>query len=217
MGKFIVGLDLGQAADFSTLAVIEVVATKPLQLECRHLARYPLGTLYPAIVSDVATLLTTPPLMVQGRSPALIVDSTGVGRPVIDMFTAARLHPIAAIITGGDTTTHDGNYWRIPKRDLVAAVQAPLQSGLLKFADSLPLIEVLVKEMMDFRVKISANAHDSYGALWREGSHDDLIFSVMLACWWARRVGSGQPIRQATIKGRSGPPVMLRSQSLHRR
>jgi hypothetical protein len=69
---------------------------------------------------------------------------------------------------------------------LVAAVQAPLQDGRLKFADALTLAPTLVQEMLSFQVKISDNAHDSYGA-WREGAHDDLLLAVMLACWWPTR------------------------------
>ena len=43
--------------------------------------------------------------------------------------------------------------------------------------------DVLVKELLNFRVKINiSTAHDSYEA-WREGDHDDLVLSVALSCW----------------------------------
>ena len=46
-----------------------------------HLERLPLGTSYPAIVAHVGRLMTKLP----GR-PELVIDYTGVGRPVFDMF-----------------------------------------------------------------------------------------------------------------------------------
>ena len=51
-----------------------------------HLERVPLGTLYPGIVAHVRRLL--------GKLPnlALIIDYTGVGRPVVDVSTSAGLH-----------------------------------------------------------------------------------------------------------------------------
>ena len=204
MSNLVVGLDLGQAQDYTALTVLEKVpqsameqqvrseggmsytgmkrVEKPMHYHCRHLERYELGTLYPAIVTNVANLMQTPAL----RGATLVVDGTGVGRPVVDMFRAAGLKPVAVLITGGDVVNHEGGYWRVPKRDLVGAVQVPLQDKRLKFADSLALAPTLIQEMLNFKVKISESAHDSYGA-WREGTHDDLILSVMLAAWWAQR------------------------------
>jgi hypothetical protein len=200
MGNFVVGLDLGQAQDYTALCVVEHLLPKadaeedppfylrdlvaaplwqPNQYHCRHLQRFKLGTRYPEIVSEVANILRSPQL----RGAALVVDGTGVGRAVIDMFVDAELNPIAISITGGDTVTRDGSYYRVPKRDLVGAVQVPLQDKRLKFADSLRLVPTLIEEMLAFRVKITDTAHDTYGA-WREGQHDDLILAVMMAVWW---------------------------------
>jgi hypothetical protein len=62
-----------------------------------------------------------------------------------------------------------------------------LQNGQLKIAEGLALRETLVKELLNFRVKINiSTAHDSYEA-WREGDHDDLVLSVALACWAGER------------------------------
>jgi hypothetical protein len=45
----------------------------------------------------------------------------------------------------------------------------------VKVADALPSQDVLVKETLNFRMKINiSTAHDSYEA-WREGDHDDLV------------------------------------------
>jgi hypothetical protein len=73
---------------------------------------------------------------------------------------------------------------RVPKRDLVAAVQTLLQNGRLRIAAGLPLADVLRKELLNFRVKVDPRtAHDSYSH-WREGDHDDLVLATACACWY---------------------------------
>jgi hypothetical protein len=58
-----------------------------------------------------------------------------------------------------------------------------LQGGRLKVAGALRDQPVLVRELLNFQVRIDPlTAHDSYGA-WREGAHDDLVLAVALACW----------------------------------
>jgi hypothetical protein len=71
---------------------------------------------------------------------------------------------------------------KVPKRDLITATLVLLQNGHLKIAEILPLKDVLIKELLNFRVKINiSTAHDSYEA-WREGDHDDLVLCVALSC-----------------------------------
>lgn len=155
--------------------------TPPTHL-LRGLKRYDLGTSYPAIVEDVARLVRA-----QRTPTQLIIDRTGCGAPVFDLFVAAGLDPIGVMITGGDQVHQDGNVYRIPKRDLVGVVQSLLQTRRLKFAEALPLLPVLKQELQNFRVKIDPKtAHDSYSA-WRENQHDDMVLGCALACWWAER------------------------------
>ena len=159
----------------------------------RHLERPKLGTPYTEVVDRVVELVKT-----LGGNPVLAVDATGVGRPVMDMLwktlgeelegTESYIDRCAVTITGGDSVTRspDGGL-RVPKRDLVSATLVLMQNGQLKIADALYLKDTLVKELLNFRVKINiSTAHDSYEA-WREGDHDDLVLSVALACWAGER------------------------------
>lgn len=149
-------------------------------MQVRHLARVR-GEPYPAIVRQVAALLTTPPLV---GAAELVVDQTGVGAAVVDMLREAGLRPIAVTITGGNQVIRDGLTFSVPKRDLVAAVQVGLQRERLKIAAGLPLAGVLTSELLNFKVTIDPRtAHDSYAA-WREAEHDDLVLAVALACWY---------------------------------
>src|SRR5215210_2939438 len=115
---FYVGLDLGQAADYTVLAVVQsVIELTPSggtqkALHLRHLERYELGTSYPAIADKVAALMRDERLSpneydpsrfrVFRQEPQLIVDDTGVGRAVADLLKTKGLQFRAITITGGD-------------------------------------------------------------------------------------------------------------------
>jgi hypothetical protein len=187
VARFYVGLDLGQARDYTAIVVAEKVEAEDgeeYELHLRHLERF-LDRRYPEVVEHVSGLMGSRELR---GDAALAVDATGVGAAVVDMLRRAGLIFDAIIITAGDTETQSGWYdWRVPKRDLVGGLQVLLQSGRLKIARSLAHAETLRAELLNFRVKINvATAHDSYEA-WREGNHDDLVLAAALAAWKAQK------------------------------
>jgi hypothetical protein len=59
--RFVVGLDLGQAQDFTAVAVVHRSAGRGGAVQVPHLERFPLGTPYPTIVGRMAQLLATSP------------------------------------------------------------------------------------------------------------------------------------------------------------
>jgi hypothetical protein len=172
---------------------------KDVPLSLRHLERLPLGTSYPKVVERVASLMASAPLST--NRCALVVDATGVGTAVVDALVEAGLYPMAVTIHGGDTVTPDGSGgFRVPKRDLVSAVQVLLQSGRLKIAANLPETETLERELLNFRMKIDPKtAHDSYSH-WREGDHDDLVLATAIALWfrmyWNLHVDRANALRE---------------------
>jgi hypothetical protein len=195
LAKFYVGLDLGQASDYTAIAVAERVEDlgaeetvkkgDEYQLHIRHLERFR-DARYPEVSERVKRLLGAPPLQ---KNSKLAVDATGVGAAVVDMLRgSAGLTFDAVTITGGDTQSRAGyGSYRVPKRDLVGGLQVLLQSGRLKIASSLELAEVLRGELLNFRVKIDPKtAHDAYSH-WREAEHDDLVLAAALAVWSARK------------------------------
>jgi hypothetical protein len=182
------------------------------------LDRFPRGTSYPDIVTHVRSLvmrssLHTGPAAVEwvsvgpgggrmpsswtsrDRSPTIVVDATGVGRAVLDMLRRAGLKPKAVTIHGGNVVTSANGEWRVPKRDLVAAVQVALQTGKLKIARRLPLAPLLIEELLNFRVTITETAHDAYEA--RQGKHDDLVLALAIALWHDMYLHSAQ--RHASV------------------
>ena len=154
----------------------------PPALNVRGIQRWPLGTSYPSIVADVRQWVLG---QLHAEHTALVIDKTGVGRPIFDLFIAAGLKPIGVSITGGDQVKHDGDSVSVPKRDLIGAVQSVLGARRLKFASALPLLAALQAELQAFRVKVNLQTgHDSYAA-WREKDHDDLVLALAIAVWHA--------------------------------
>jgi hypothetical protein len=184
MSRFHVGLDLGQASDYTAIAVVEAAAG---DLHVRHLERFR-NTLYPDVADRVGALMDSSQL--EGKA-SLVIDATGVGPAVTDIFTKRGRSFKAVKIHGGDAESREGSTYRVPKRNLVSALQAALQTGTLKIASSLELAEVLRQELLNFRIKINiATGHDSYSEHWREGDHDDLVLAAAMAVWAARAPGA---------------------------
>ena len=135
VNRHFVGLDLGQAQDFTALAVLarprltgrESVAERKPPYAVPHLQRFPLGTPYPAIVPAVVDLLRTPQL----RGSMLVVDQTGVGRAVVDMLTDAMKGKVfgdfcpLTITSGHEVTLSESRQFRVPKKELVGCYCKP--------------------------------------------------------------------------------------------
>jgi len=184
--QYYVGLDLGQVQDYSALAVLEWLP-KEYSYAVRYLRRFSLGTPYPRICEEVRAHVLRPPLVGKVQ---LVVDATGVGRPVLDIFRKAQLgHGVIGIsIHGGDTVTREtaSTVYRVPKRDLVSSLQLLFQERRLKISKDLPEAEVLAQELRNFRAQITEAGNETYG-VWRSGEHDDLVLAVSLAAWLAER------------------------------
>lgn len=205
-----IGVDLGQQHDYTAICVVELLDYRTgnvrrwteevgdgLAVErrheervkhyhLRHLERH-LGRSYVAIADRVIELTKTPEL----KAADVVLDMTGVGRPVADMLRdrgVAMLYPVT--ITGGDKVTNDGEEYRVPKRDLVSTMQVLMQNRRLRIASTIPLRETLVTELSNFKVKINeSTGHDTYEH-WRDSDHDDLVLAVALACWFGEEVGT---------------------------
>jgi hypothetical protein len=193
--RYVVGLDLGQAQDFTAIAVL---AHRRHTVDCQmngrtvtklhdvqHLSRFKLGTGYPEITDAVCRLMKSLPAST--LAPALLVDATGVGRPVVDLLRKSGLKPIAVTITGGSEETSSGDFdHRIPKKNIVSSLQVALQSERLKIARGLPDTDNLINELQNFKMKVLASGHESFEA-WRESIHDDLVLATGLATWFCER------------------------------
>lgn len=106
------------------------------------------------------------------------------------------LRPIQ--ITGGQTAKPipDGSGWRVPKRELVSALDSLLSGKRLRIPDVLPMTNIgkdsrekvnatplLVRELENFRVKINIETTNQSFEAWRERDHDDMVLATGMAAW----------------------------------
>ena len=185
----LIGVDLGQARDFSAISIIKQLQDYGMDMfegknkigkkyyHIVHLERPPLETSYEKIVDRVIQLYR------QTKNGSIIIDFTGVGRPVFDMFRRGRVIPYGICITGGSQFSRDGYIYNVPKRDLAGCLQVLYQQQRIKVSGKLDHARTLNSELLDFKVKIDADTgHDTYEH--RSGKHDDLVLSVACACWY---------------------------------
>jgi hypothetical protein len=190
MNPYVLALDLGPAADFTALAVLQHEANEPRTLAVRHLQRFPPGTSYSTISEVVGATVRDGGL----GHPPLIADLTAVGsRLLLSLRDAVRpAWVVPVVLTAGQTPAKDADgIRRVPKRDLVTNLQLHLQERRLRVAPALPEAALLVRELTAFRAKVSLAETDALD--WRERPSDDLVLAVALGAWWAveHPVGGG--------------------------
>lgn len=210
MKRFLMGVDLGQVSDSTAISITDervdkLDHTSPIDSAfgvpretlfsrkylLRYLERPPLGTPYTSIVKSIKELIDRP--QVRGNID-LVVDATGVGRPVIDIMHDEGLNPIPIVITFGQVgkavEMDDDGYYRVPKVDIMSALQVLFGSKRLKYPAELKsevtgenLLPVWLLEMERFKMKQTEAKNTTYEA-WRESDHDDIVLSIAIQCWW---------------------------------
>ena len=119
------------------------------------------------------------------RRVSVLIDVTGVGRPILDMLKAeivlrkelreVSLQPISFV--------HGEKYNRttgtLGKAYLVSRLQSLLQSGRVHAPDTAE-VKAMLEELRVFEVRVSESGTDQYGA-FKTGTHDDLAVSAALA------------------------------------
>ena len=198
---YIIGLDLGKSMDFTALTVDELIqcdrlhwrrtAFEPIASVIRrrpvkrhqivNLRRYPLGTSYPEIYSSVQGVLHQLPA--RKLKPELVVDATGVGRPVVDGMRALGMRPIGVTITGGQVSNMvSSNDFTVPKALLASVLDICLSEERLEITNQASASEPMRAELQGFHAKVGRNGNTTLEA-HRVGVHDDLILSMAMAVW----------------------------------
>jgi hypothetical protein len=184
--QYVVGVDLGQTTDPTAIVVVEVSGRgQEARFDVRHLERH-LGRPYTFVVERARALAD---LLSKAGEVVIGFDQTGVGRAVADMLREAGISaPLYGVsITSGDAEASEGNEFRVPKKDLVAALQVAFQNGRIRIAKRLPLAELVTRELLNFRVKVTGGANEVFEA-WRAGDHDDFVLALAIAVWLHQRL-----------------------------
>ena len=227
----IVTCDLGFAQDYTAISVIS--RTEHLtgltrrrweieayvleeewknHYELRWLERPPLKTSYPAIVDRLAMLMEHEDL--KGNS-TLVVDATGVGRPVVQMMQERGLHPVPVVVVGGtkESIDDDDGTFRVPKKIIVSSLQVLFQQRRLKVSKSLPLVPAFLKELDNFKMKKNIDTGNTSYEAWRASEHDDLVFAVGLGAWYGEtRLSSKWKLKRLSAQDPLAMRLMRESQ-----
>jgi len=175
--RWVLASDIGQARDYTAVAVIEAV---PDALHLKHLGRAPLGTDYGRIADDIGKLYDALP-----DPKELVIDGTGVGRPVVDLLRKPGHRAVvpASITNGYRVRKDEAGFWRVPKRPLVTALTTAIETNYMKIAKDLPCLNIFERELKAYQAKISATGHTSYDG---GSEHDDTVIAVALGVWRLR-------------------------------
>jgi hypothetical protein len=182
-----VGLDLGQVSETTGLALLET-DDEGRSCHVRQLRRYVPGTSYPDIASSVEDLLARPPIARSDeerpyrRAPQLVVGTTGVGLTVGRRFAPEQTETTYVTLSAGDAEVRAGDTVRVPKREIIGALQSALQEKRLTIAAQLPDAAALVEELQGYRLRVRLGDD---GDDWRRAGAraDDLIHALGLAYW----------------------------------
>jgi hypothetical protein len=205
------GVDVGQVNDPTALLVLErrrewiAAAFDPATGLAAHwtpavysvsfLQRLPLGTSYPAVASRVGSVVASLKARPDASFAEVVVDVTGVGRPILQSLGAACRPRVGVNFTAGDrasVSSSGSGVWNVPKRDLVAGVVLLFQRGELRIADSLADGPLLVNELVNYRQRLSDAANATFGNDGKRSKHDDYVSALCIAVWRARLGEAGQ-------------------------
>lgn len=212
-----IGVDLAQARDRTAIVAVrswmadptaeDAVRTRRPRRErhhaVEHAARLPVGMGYPEQAAEIVRLAAD---LAADERPVLVIDSTGVGRAVVDLIKRDCPVPLRAVTIGaGAEVVRDG--WRVtvPKVELVGALEVALSGRRIRALPDLPLAKELDDELRAFGYEMSATGRPRYEG---RGRHDDLVMALCLAVWQGERGGgAGAAFREfiKTDMARRGP------------
>lgn len=207
-----IGCDIGQLQDPTAIAVVEVSQKhdgrwrfgerQSVQVDehgnlsraydadpvvsdlytVRHIERLPLGTPYPKVAIYIAEMLCSP--ILYRRRVRVLIDVTGVGRPVYDdLRREISLRPEARDahikpITFAHGENYDRSKGRLGKAYLVSRLQSLLQNEAIEAPDTQE-VRATMEELRVYQIKVDQDGSDTYGA-FKVGMHDDLATALGL-------------------------------------
>jgi hypothetical protein len=215
------GIDLAQARDRTALIALDSYRVEPdvsleeinamnsvrdalhrrrlrtpkrqLHHEIVHIQRFKAGMTYPA---QVSAIITAADALSTEEVAHIVIDATGVGRPVVDMLRQeCTTYPLTAVtITGGTEQTRSGRNVSVPKADLVGLIETVISQQRLHAVPGLPQSDDLDKELRAFGYELGPTGKPRYEG---KGAHDDLVTGLSLALWGSEKgVGSGASFKE---------------------
>ena len=198
--RYLLGVDLAKAMDFSTFAVIEMIwdpEIKNYRYHLRGLDKIQ-GVDYPKITDMIIT--TFKQLQEENKKeireggvpvsdgPYVCMDASGLGAPIRDFLLESgvfsggkfgeKLFPV--VFTGGESARRDPdtNNYNISKALIIGNFGNLMQRGRFDYASDLQALPQLEKEIDSFKYYLTPSGHTGFSA--ESGQHDDLICSICI-------------------------------------
>lgn len=161
-GRFCVGVDLGKKRDHSAVAVIQLHNNREVRLV--HMHRFMLGTPYATVIGYVKALSDR-----YQTVEAVYVDQTGIGEYVTEDMATIIANTRGVVLT----TRH--------KEEILSHLREQMQTGKL----SMPYDSRLIAEIHCEKYELTKDGHTKFSH--PEGTHDDRLWALALACISTRK------------------------------
>ena len=196
----ILGIDLGKTNDYTAICGIEKwqqYKEWPYEDErlgeakyrLVYLERFPLGTDYvdqakfaKVIYDDAIDRYSDDKLR-----PDLLLDATGPGLPMLDVFKKIIPYSQGVYITSGHEVNRENSIYYVPKKHLATNLQIIIQGKRLAFGRNIPELKTLKDELMNFQYKINEQTGNVSFEHWRERDHDDMVLAIAIALWYGEK------------------------------
>jgi phage FluMu gp28-like protein len=161
-GRFCIGVDLGKKQDYSAVAVVELLDKEQIRLV--HLCRFKLGTPYASVIGYIKALTDR-----YQTVEAIYVDQTGVGEYVAEDMSAIVANTKGVVLTAQR------------KEEVLSHMRELMQTRKL----ALPYDSQLIAEIHCEKFELTKDGHIKFSH--PEGTHDDRLWALALACLSTRQ------------------------------
>ena len=149
--QYVAGVDVAASVDFTVVTILDVESREMVYMDRFNRVDYPV------LINRLAAICT------RWELTTMIVESNGIGRPVLDELISRDL-PVISFLTTSAT-----------KQNIIQSLQTALENGQIGLLNN----PVLVGELLSFESKRNASGSFSYSA--PEGMHDDCVMSLAFA------------------------------------
>lgn len=207
--RYWIGVDLGQANDFSAVCVI-----LDEQLPVAHGGRIVLGqrtrtvvyadrfkgVSYPAVADHITRLRNAHPF---GGKSELVIDGTSLGRVVSDLLDDQGVDHHAVQMVVGQNVARKGKYYNAGKTLLIETASVMFASGELTFAEDLPLRREIEEDLASFTLTTTAAGNQVIAQSRSASGHGDMAIALIIAAWASQEI-SGREIEVRPLRNYYG-------------
>lgn len=138
-------------------------------------------------------------LELSGRS-ALLIDMTGIGAAIYDMYDSFGLDPLGIVFSSGNASNVHTNrnssrsrfanvsHISVPKSDLIAALKLSVEQGRLRIAKGLRYAEEAENQFRHFVGKFNVDTKKVKMENDSPEIHDDFVVTEAMCAWYVQHM-----------------------------